>query len=211
MSRLLTLRPLTSILLLAGVLVLAGCGGNSPTQAPPTGTPIPTVQGTLVSRPSEQLGDSSGAIIGRIACDAGSHQGGVVAKATLTITVDKTSFRPSSNLGVLKSCTYWLHTDASGTLVFDAPAGSAPATLMEFFSVIRNTNGTDPYIDQFAQYVTSGTITVNGKAPTDPNWGNIVIHDGDQIVVTAKAATPAPISQPSATAPASTPTSSPSA
>jgi hypothetical protein len=184
MSRLLTLRPLTSVLFLAGALVLAGCGGNNATPTPPPGTPLPTVVGTPVSRPSEQLGDSSGVTIGRIACDAPNHQGGVTAKATLTITVAKVSFRPSSNLGVLKSCTYWVHTDATGNLVFDAPAASALPTLMEFFSVIRNSNGTDPYIDQFAQYVTSGTITVNGKAPTDPNWGNIVIHDGDQIVVT---------------------------
>jgi hypothetical protein len=200
---------LTSILLLAGIFVLAGCGGSSATPVP-TGTPVPTVQGTPVSRPSDQVGNNSGVAIGRIACDAtATHSGGVAAKATLTITVDKTSFRPSSNLGVLKSCTYWIHTDATGNLVFDAPAGSALPTLMEFFSVIRNANGTDPYIDQFAMYVTSGTITVNGKADTDP-WGNIVIHDGDQIVVTAKPAAPA-TSQPSATAPASTSSSSPAA
>jgi hypothetical protein len=176
-------RSLTGVILLSGALVLAGCGGNNATPVP-TGTPVPTVAGTLVPRPSDQIGNNSGATIGRIACDAGSHSGGVTAKATLTITVGKTSFRPSSNLGVLKSCTYWIHTDAQGNLVFDAPAGSALPTLDEFFSVIRNSNGTDPFIDPFAQYVTSGTITVNGKAPADPNWGNIVIHDGDKILVT---------------------------
>jgi len=205
---------LTAFGLLLGVaLVASACGNNNatPTPAPTaTGSPLAVATGTL-NRPSDQAGNNTGITIGGIKCEpaatvTGYATGGVNAKFTIKLIFsDGKAYRPSANLGVLASCTYWLYTDAQGNVVFSAPAGTKLPNLGTLFSLWRTTNANDPFVDMLASAF-SNKITADGVSVT--SWQNHVIKDGEALVTTAAGNPPAPAST---STPVSSSSSAPSA
>ena len=211
----------TAFALLLGVALGAGaCGGGNATPTPaPTasGSPLAVATGTL-NRPSDQAGNNTGIEIGGIKCEpaatiAGYATSGVNAKFTIKLIFsDGKAYRPSANIAVLASCTYWLHTDDQGNVIFSAPTGTSLPNLGTLFSLWRTTNANDPFVDMLASAFSNKVTAADGTAIA--NWQNYVIKDGGNLVTTAAGNPTAPPSTPtpvgsSSSIPSSTPSSTP--
>jgi len=175
------------------------CDGMQRAFDQPLSTPTPAVATGTLARPSDQAGSNTGVTVGGIKCQpaatvASYANGGVNAKFTIKMVFsDGKAYRPSSNLAVLAKCTYWLHTDDAGSVIFSAPAGTKLPNLGTLFSLWRTTNAQDPFVDMMASAF-SGKLTADGVTVT--NWQNHVIKDGELLVATAASTPPAPITIP---------------
>jgi hypothetical protein len=151
--------------------------------------------------PSSQLGNTTyGQAISGMTCDvSATHAGGVHAAISISITDGPNTIKVTPNLGMTDKCTYWLHADAAGNLVFDAPAGTALPTLNTLVTMWRLLAPQDPNFNSFVLGVVKGKISVNGVAATT-SWQKINLADGAKIDIVAA---PASVSSPSSAAPAS--------
>jgi hypothetical protein len=176
---------LVAVLAIAALLALRVTGSNSTASASPSGpvvTPPPT--GTPLALPSDQIANVGATeVINGASCD-GKPASGISVTASLTLVVGNNTLKPFPNLGVSASCTYQLHVDKDGNVVFNGPATTSH-NLGDLLTFWRLKQGTDPALNTWTEAVVGGTITINGK-PYTGHWQQVPINDGDKIVITAK-------------------------
>ena len=86
------------------------------------------------------------------------------------------------NIGVTSLCMNPLHThDAKGTLHVESPE-KRDFTLRDFFAVWRKTFTREQVLDFKADETNTITVTVNGLPSQE--YENLILRDGDQIVIT---------------------------
>lgn len=155
-------------LLLAGTLLLAGCGS-----ADESGLPS--------AAPVAGFGDQ----VGAVSCDLGGHDAAYHVHAVLGVTgPDGSRLAVPANIGVGERCMYWVHTHetdvARAQIHVEAP-DETTATLADFLEIWRrsaNPTIPDAVIDGLA------TIRADGRAIDDP--ARIVLVDGLEIEITLR-------------------------
>ena len=186
-------RPARFLALAFAVVLLAACGSSGPSASP---SPSPSAAassgpsaeppGTPVPLPTSQLGNTTyGDTISGMTCDTvATHPGGVHAAVSITVTAGAKTYRVTPNLGTTDKCSYWLHADANGNLVFDAPVGTPIPTLNTLVTMWRLLAPTDANFGPFTIGVVKGQITVNG-VPSTTNWQKVSLADGAKIEIVA--------------------------
>jgi hypothetical protein len=177
---------LVAVLAIVGILALNVMGNNknNPSASPsgPVVTPMPT--GTPLALPSDQIANVGATeIINGSSCD-GKPASGISVKASLTLVIGGNTLKPFPNLGVSASCSYQLHVDKDGNVIFNGPA-TTTHTLGDLLTFWRLKEGTDPALNTWTENIVNGSITINGKAYSG-HWQQIIFNDGDKIVVTGK-------------------------
>ena len=177
---------LVAVLAIVGILAFNVMGNNNKASASPSGpvvTPMPT--GTPLALPSDQIANVGATeIINGASCD-NKPATGISIKASLTLVVGNNTLKPYPNLGVSASCSYQLHVDKDGNVIFNGPA-TTTHTLGDLLTFWRLKEGTDPALNTWTEAVVGGTITINGKPSTFKNWQAVIFNDGDKIVITGK-------------------------
>ena len=123
-----------------------------------------------------------GETVSAVSCDAGGHDAAYHIHAQLAVVLPSgVRAEVPPNIGVSKSCMYWLHThEADGKLHVEAPSQTV-ATLADFLEIWRRS--ANPSIPD-AVAAGLAEIRVVGELVTSAD--SVVLEDGLGIEITVK-------------------------
>ncbi len=152
-------------LAVAAALLAASCGGTDKNGIPN-------------ADPVAGYGEN----VGAVSCDSGGHDAAYHIHAQLTVILPSgITAQVPPNIGVSKSCMYWLHThEPDGKLHVEAPSQTV-ATLADFLEIWRRS--ANPSIPD-AVAAGLAEIRVVGELVTSAD--SVVLEDGLGIEITVK-------------------------